>query len=93
MVTYSYDQGKLDIQESKDGEDTSFAIRVIGDDPQMLQGLKQVQRTFEENQDFDDVLFYAYPGHEYKIIVQQQYYDDFVTELFKARLLDSVARK
>ncbi|WP_308634425.1 hypothetical protein [Paenibacillus silvisoli] len=52
-----------------------------------MDRIREVWHYFDQNKDYTDVLFYAYPNHEYKVIVRQEHYADFLTELFKAQLL------
>jgi hypothetical protein len=42
---------------------------------------------------YTDVLFYAYPDQTYKVIVRRDYYVEFVLELMKHKLLQSVEWK
>ncbi|MNL64424.1 hypothetical protein D3C87_1886390 [compost metagenome] len=78
----------LDLTESQDGTDIEFHIKLHAGD--CLDQLRLVQQVFDSNTDYTDVLFYAYANHEYKVIVRQEHYNDFVIELFKARLLRSL---
>jgi hypothetical protein len=66
-----------------------FRISILQENP-YLEGMKQVQRKFEDDRVYTDALFYLYPNHEYRVIVRKDYYIDFVLELMKHRLLQSV---
>ncbi|MNH94475.1 hypothetical protein D3C73_470960 [compost metagenome] len=88
MLTYQIDSSVLDLTESQDGTDIEFYIKLHDED--CLDQLRLVQQVFDDNTDYMDVLFYAYANHEYKVIVRQEHYNDFVIELFKARLLRSL---
>lgn len=92
MLTYQFDSEVLDITENQDGNDIEFHIQLHKEKP-YLEQLRRVQHYFDDNNDYTDVLFYAYEKHEYKVIVRQDHYVDFVTELLKARLLQSLAWK
>lgn len=89
MLKYRYDPEALEIRETPSEGDTEFEIRILREEPH-LQALRKVQRRFEDNEDYTDVLFYAYPGHVYKVIVQKEHYADFLAEMFKHRLLASL---
>ncbi|GIP23615.1 hypothetical protein [Paenibacillus sp. J22TS3] len=89
MINYQFDAEVLDITETRDGSDTEFNIKLHQEQP-YLDRLRLVQHVFDDNKDYTDVLFYAYAGHEYKVIVRQEHYVDFVTEMWKARLLRSL---
>lgn len=90
MLIYQYDEAMLRIRESANENDVEFNIALVTDDSSVLAGLKRVREAFDENQVYTDVLFYNYPGHEYKVIVRNDYYVDFVIELMKQRLLKRV---
>ncbi|MBA4603611.1 hypothetical protein H2C83_15170 [Thermoactinomyces sp. AMNI-1] len=52
--------------------------------------LRKVRNFFDENDVYTDVLFYVYTNHKYQVIVRQDYYNDFIIQLMKHRLLKSV---
>ncbi|MDF2963500.1 MAG: hypothetical protein K0S39_5235 [Paenibacillus sp.] len=89
MLTYRNNPDMIKLQESPNGNDIEFHIQILGDQP-YLDGMKQVQKTFEDNRVHTDVLFYAYAGHVYKVIVRRDYYEDFILELMRHRLLQRV---
>ncbi|WP_155971105.1 hypothetical protein [Paenibacillus sp. Soil522] len=66
-----------------------FRIHILQEEP-YLDRIKKVQRVFEDNQVYTDVLFYIYANHEYRVIVRRDYYYDFILELMKQHLLQSV---
>jgi len=76
----------LDIRETANADDIEFLIR-LKDDRSGLEALRSVQHEFENNDDYTDVLFYAYPNHEYKVIVKREHHADFLAALWKRRLL------
>jgi hypothetical protein len=89
MLTYRYDQDVIRISESGNENDIEFRIHILQENT-YLDGMKLVQKEFEDNQVYTDALFYLYPNHEYRVIVRKDYYNDFVLELMKHRLLQSV---
>lgn len=86
MLKYSYNLNVIQIKEVPNGDDCEFQIKILQESP-YLEGIKNVQRVFEENKVYTDVLFYAYENHRYKIIVRKDYYVPFMLELMKQRLL------
>ncbi|USB33775.1 hypothetical protein [Paenibacillus sp. YPG26] len=88
MLTYQIDPKRLDLAETQDGTDIEFYIKLH--DEVHVDQFRLVQQVFDSNADYTDALFYAYANHEYKVIVRQEHYNDFVIELFKARLLRSL---
>ncbi|MEF3304691.1 hypothetical protein [Paenibacillus sp. GYB003] len=89
---YEWDAETIRIEESANGEDTEFAIEIVRHDP-FAESMKRVQAHFEANEVHTDVLFYAYPGHRYQVIVRKDYYVDFLLELMKHRLLRALEWK
>ncbi|UJF33854.1 hypothetical protein [Paenibacillus hexagrammi] len=89
MLTYTYDQQIIDIQEKVNEPDVEFHIQIVGD-PQLGEKLKQIQYVFEHDSVLTDVLFYTYPNQKYQIIVRQDFYDDFILALMKHKLLQRV---
>ncbi|MFC3802298.1 hypothetical protein [Cohnella sp. GCM10012308] len=90
MLSYRFDESILRISESANENDVEFRIDLVTDEPSALAGLQRVRQAFDENRVYTDVLFYHYPDREYKVIVRKDYYTDFVLELMKQRLLQSV---
>lgn len=89
MLKYEYDHNVIQVNEIENGNDVEFHIHILQEEP-YLDRLKKVQRIFEDNQVYTDVLFYIYANHEYRVIVRRDYYYDFILELMKQRLLQSV---
>lgn len=89
MLKYEYDHNVIQVNEIENGNDVEFRIHILQEKP-YLDRIKKVQNEFEENSVYTDVLFYIYANHEYRVIVRRDYYDDFVLELMKQRLLQSV---
>lgn len=89
MLKYEYDHNVIHVNEIKNENDVEFRIHILQEDS-YLDGIKKVQREFEENDVYTDVLFYIYANHEYRVIVRKDYYVDFILELMKQRLLQSV---
>jgi hypothetical protein len=89
MLTYQYNQDVIRITETANGDDIEFHIQILKEEP-YVEKIRQVQNLFEDNDVHTDVLFYAYPNHQYRVIVRQDYYTDFVLAMMKHRLLQSV---
>ncbi|TYP74901.1 hypothetical protein [Paenibacillus methanolicus] len=90
MIQYRFDETVIEVQERRDGAETEFRIRLLQAEPYAGR-MKDIQRRFEDNEDYTDALFYVYPDHAYKIIVRDAHYADFLTALFKAKLILSLA--
>lgn len=88
MLKYEFDQDVIQIRETANEEDVEFHIHIL--EEQYLKDMKEIQREFEDNRVYTDVLFYIYANHEYQVIVRKDHYTAFVLELMKHRLLRSV---
>ncbi len=92
MLTYRYNPDVISIRETANGNDVEFHIQILKEIP-YLEEMKKVQKLFEDNRVYTDALFYAYENHEYRVIVRQDYYSDFILALMKHHLLQSVEWK
>lgn len=86
MLIYEYNRCLLDMEERPDEDGVEFQIKFHAG-ALYTEGLKKVEQYFERNRDYTDVLFYKYPAGQYRVLVRTDYYESFVIELFKARLL------
>jgi hypothetical protein len=89
MLTYKYNQDALNIEETINGEDKEFTILIKEDEP-YLERMKQMQKFFDSDNIYTDVMFYVYENHRYQIIVRQDHYVNFVLVLMRHQLLVSV---
>ncbi|RAP73666.1 hypothetical protein [Paenibacillus montanisoli] len=89
MLTYKYDSNIIRIQEIQNEKDVEFSIHILQEKP-YAKKMKQVQKAFDENDVITDVFFYVLLNHEYRVIVRRDFYADFVLEMMKQRLLQSV---
>lgn len=87
-LTYRYNKDVIHISETPNGTDVEFDIRILAE--KNRAGMKEVQRMFEENKVYTDVLFYAYENHHYRVIARQDYYVDFILGLLKHHLVERV---
>lgn len=86
-LTYRYNAEVICISETPNDADVEFEIKIVAEN--MLAAIKEVQKVFEENKVYTDVLFYPYEKLRYRVIVRQDYYVDFILSLLKRRLIDS----
>ncbi|AWB43281.1 hypothetical protein DCC85_02910 [Paenibacillus sp. CAA11] len=88
MLVYNYDANMIHIIETKDDQENTFRIKVL--DTQYLKKLLAVLDYFDRNNIYTDVLSYPYKDNEFKVIVRKEFYNDFLAELLKAGLLQSL---
>lgn len=89
VLAYRYNEQVIQIQESSNENDVEFLIKILQNEP-YVEKMKKVRHFFDDNRVYTDVLFYALAEHKYKVIVRNDYYADFILELMKHRLLESV---
>lgn len=87
-LTYHYSKEVIQIIETPNETDVEFDIKLPQE--QYWAGMKELQRTFEEDEVYTDVLFYVYKDHHYRVIVRNDYYVDFILGLMKHQLLEEV---
>ena len=87
-LKYQYNKEIIRISEIPNDPDVEFDITIIAE--KYWAGMKELQRKFEDNAVHTDVLFYPYENHHYKVIVRKDYYAEFIIELMKHQLLESV---
>ncbi|XJZ27991.1 hypothetical protein ACF5W4_04090 [Bacillota bacterium Lsc_1132] len=84
-LTYKFDKTVMELTETKNGEDIEFNITFLTNE--FKQQIEKVEKHFSENNLITDVLVYAHKNHHYQIIVRKDFYEEFVLQLFKQRLL------
>lgn len=90
MLKYQCVQEGFTLTEKKNNEDYEFMIR-IKDVERYLPAMKEIREHFEGDDVHTDVLFYTMQNHEYRIIVRQDYYIEFILYLFKVQFVSSVS--
>ncbi|WP_199614876.1 hypothetical protein [Paenibacillus alkalitolerans] len=88
-LTYQWDPGVVDIEETAGERDIEFRLRFTDAEPH-AEHMKELEKHFEENRVHTDVFMYAYPNREYRLVVRNDYYVEFILELMKHRILRSV---
>ncbi|MEJ8544915.1 hypothetical protein [Brevibacillus borstelensis] len=91
MVTYTFDQSLIEIQETRNENDVTFSIEVKSEE--MRNRLKQVRAYFENNQDYTDAFFYSRQDGRYEVIVRNDTVLPFLVQAFRFRCLESLQWK
>lgn len=89
MIHYQFDSSVITLSEQRNGNDYEFRIKVTTDEQH--QSMQQIRSHFDHNDVHTDVLFYTHLDHGYQVIVREDYYVDFLLQLFKYRLLTNLA--
>lgn len=88
-IHYEWNKDEIDIQFNEhDGIDIEFNIRILN--PQKNAGMDAICNYFEENNVITDVFIYAYEHHEYKVVVRNDFYVEFMIALFKNQLIEKL---
>ncbi|KGE16796.1 hypothetical protein [Paenibacillus wynnii] len=88
-LTYQINKEFIELTETEMETDVEFEIRVLAE--AKWAGMKKIQKFFEEDRVYTDVLFYAYENHRFRVIVRKDYYVDFILALMKHRFIESAA--
>lgn len=87
-VAYKFNEKLMELTETADGNDFEFFITLFNDEQKI--SLKKVRDYFEENNILTDIHFYIHSNNKYQIIVRKDFYNDFLIQLFRQRLLDEI---
>ncbi|MUG86338.1 hypothetical protein GNP92_08195 [Paenibacillus timonensis] len=90
-LKYRIDSERVQIRETANEVDVEFELTFLQEEP-LLSNMREVQKRFEDNDVYTDVLFYLNQDQErqYKIIVRKDYYEDFLLALLKYRILEGL---
>jgi len=83
-LAYECDERMIQLSESRNQEDVEFEIQIV--DSSAWDRVKEIQKSFDENDVYTDVLFYYYQD-KVRVIVRQDYYVDFILHLMKYQLI------
>jgi hypothetical protein len=87
MLIYAYDEDAVDIRETANEGDVEFRIRLLTAPPEAMEAIRE---TFDDNRVHTDILVYPYSDRDFRVIVRRDYYEKFVLELMRLRLLRRV---
>lgn len=84
-LSYKYDETRITLSETKSDTDIEFHLTLL--DSNLKPQLEKVEKHFHENNIVTDVLVYVHKNHEYQIIVRTDFYEEFILQMFKQKLL------
>ncbi|MNG15676.1 hypothetical protein D3C84_995210 [compost metagenome] len=90
-LIYEWNQHVIDISETEVLNDIEFSIKILS--PSHFEDMRSIEKIFESNHVITDVLVYTYTNHEYRVILRNEYYGDFILQLMKYGLLTKVEWK
>ncbi|REE91567.1 hypothetical protein A8990_10475 [Paenibacillus taihuensis] len=87
-LKYTYSPLIIELKETPNEGDVEFEVQIKED--RYWPAMKSVQRFFEENEVYTDVLFYPFENHKFRIIVREDHYAAFILVLMKHQLVQKV---
>lgn len=78
----------MELKEAKNGDDFEFNLTLF--DKDLKKQLAKVKKYFDENDILTDLLVYTHSDKHVQIIVREDFYEDFILQLFKHQLIDEV---
>lgn len=87
-LVYEYNESQVVITEKKDGGVNEFFFSFL--DQSLEKGLSEVRNYFYGNDDDFDAFFYTNLDKQVKVTVKDEYYTDFLLQLFKQKILISL---
>jgi len=87
-VVYKYDANLLELKETANGDDIEFSIILFNSE--LKKSLKKVREFFEDNKVITDIHYYIHPNNRYQVIVREDFYNEFLIQLFRQQLLKEI---
>jgi len=87
-VEYSYDKKLIELKEVLNGNDIEFFITLFNSD--LKKNLMKVRQYFDDNKVLTDIHYYIHPNNHYQVIVRNDFYNEFIIQLFTQQLLKEI---
>ncbi|MEH7117933.1 hypothetical protein V7128_11000 [Neobacillus vireti] len=87
-VEYSYDSKLIQLNESANGADIEFFITLF--ENELKKKLMKVRQYFDDNKVLTDIHYYIHPNNNYQVIVRNDFYNEFIIQLFRQQLLKEI---
>lgn len=87
-IDYKYDEKLLELKEIANADDIEFLITLF--DSGLKKRLIKVREFFEDNKILTDIHYYIHPNNKYQIIVRKDFYNEFLIQLFRQKLLQEI---
>lgn len=88
MLIYTVDENKVVIKEEKDGNDHVFYFHFKDDET--FKYYQELKNYFQGNGIICDALFYSFSDGTTQVIVQDNYYIDFIIHMLKYKIVTKV---
>ncbi|MEH7415200.1 hypothetical protein V7266_07935 [Neobacillus drentensis] len=87
-VEYTYDKSLIELNETANGNDIEFSITLF--DNELKNKLMKVRQYFDANRVLTDIHYYIHPNNHYQVIVRNDFYNEFIIQLFSQQLLKEI---
>jgi hypothetical protein len=87
-VEYSYDKKHIELKETSNGDDIEFFITLMNSE--LKKNLMKVRQYFDDNRVLTDFHYYIHPNNNYQVIVRNDFYNEFIIQLFRQQLLKEI---
>ena len=87
-IEYIYDKNLLEIKEVANGNDMEFLITLF--ETELKKKLVKVRQYFDENKVLTDIHFYIHSNNNFQVIVRNDFYNEFIIQLFSQQLLKEI---
>ncbi|MEH7093563.1 hypothetical protein [Neobacillus vireti] len=87
-VEYTYDKKHIELKETTNGNDIEFFITLFN--TELKKNLMKVRQYFDDNRVLTDILYYIHPNNNYQVIVRNDFYNEFIIQLFRQQLLKEI---
>ena len=87
-IKYMYDKNLLEIKEVANGNDMEFLIILF--ETELKKKLVKVRQYFDENKVLTDIHFYIHSNNNFQVIVRNDFYNEFILQLFRQQLLQEI---
>ncbi|WP_423801395.1 hypothetical protein [Neobacillus sp. SAB-20_R2A] len=84
-VEYKLNEKLIELTEKKNGDDFEFSITLLS--KEQKKGIEKVRQYFDDNKVLTDIHFYIHANNRYQVIVRNDFYNDFLIQLFKEQFL------
>ncbi|AKF95407.1 hypothetical protein ABE137_03420 [Brevibacillus laterosporus] len=88
MVTYTFNETAIHIEETPNEKDVTFRVEIKSE--AMRDRIKELRNYLNNDKDYTDALFYTDQQGVFEIIVRNDYYLKFLTEAFRFHCLESL---
>ena len=88
-MQFNFDEKRVSVSFTEHENHFDFVLQAL--DPEMEANIKKVRDVMEGDEDLVDVNFLAFSHSKYEVFVIKPAYIDFLLQLFKYKVLNSLS--